>query len=315
MQHKYMPMNAAALMDRVFDLYKDTFKIQIAFSLIIGIISFMLMMALGVIIAIGVSIAIAASGAFDERYILLAVVAVLIAILPLYMVWVYLSTSGHILISKQAFYGEPIELPFRDTFSAFLRVMSAGFAQIILSLPWLALLAVFIYSFAAGHDNLFYFLTLIHPLVIILFSLVFAVFYIIYSNIYALSIPVAIFERRLFFSTIFRSFTLLRGSFWRILCLRMLWMLLVFLFSYSAQGLVVVLVGALAVLAGNVIDFNTLWVATGPMQFYVSLFVGILVSPMEGIMTALIYFNQKIKKDGLDIEIVLRTLRRGLGAS
>ena len=311
MNPEYLPMNAAALMDRVFDLYKATFKTQIAFSLIIGIVSFILMILLGIMLAFAVGVAMGVTGYMDERYILMMAAVVLIGVLPLYMGWIYLSASGHILITKQAFYGEPIEFPFRDAVGAFLRVITAAIAQLVMALPFLALLAYLVYSAVAGHDDIIYLIMNIHPAILIFGGLAFTIFYVIYSNIFALSIPAAIFERRVFFATVSRSFVLLKGDFWKILGLRLLWALLIFLFSYSAQGLLMFLVAALAAFAGNIMDFGTLWVTTGPLQFYASLFVSILVGPMEGIMTALIYFNQKIKKDGLDIEIGIFRLARG----
>ena len=312
MHSDYLPMNAATLMDRVFELYKATFKTQIAFSLIIGIISFIMMIVLGISLVFVLGVAVGFGGAYvDDIYILITVAVVLIGILPLYMAWLHLSASGHILLSKQAFYGEAVELPFRDIFSAFLRIISAGLAQIILSLPWLALLILIIYAAVSGHDDAFGFVYTINPAVLIVGGLVYAFLYVAYSNIFALSIPVAIFEKRFFFATIRRSYQLLKGDFWKVLGLRLLWALLTMLFSYSAQGLIVALVGGIALAMGTVIDIGELWFATGGMQFYATLFVGILVGPMEGIMTALIYFNQKIKKDGLDIEIGIEQLARG----
>ena len=316
MHPDYLPMNAAALMDRVFDLYRATFKTQIAFSLIIGIISFVLMTIFGVLLIFGVGIAIGMAGNYpSDIYIIIAVLLIFLGIAPLYMCWLYISSSGHILISKQAFYGELVDLPFRETLNAFLRVMSAAIAHLLLSAPWFILLFFIIYAIAGGTGDLFVLALMVNmnPVVIILAGLAFTLLYVVYSNLFALSIPVAIFENRLFFSTVTRSWGLLKGSFWQILGLRILWALLIYLFSYSAQGLVVAAVGLLAALAGQVTDFGYLWFATGPLQFYIYLFVAILVGPMEGIMTALIYFNQKIKKDGLDIEISLYRLQRSAG--
>jgi len=305
-------MNAATLMDRVFDLYKNTFKVQIAFSLIIGIISFTLMMVLGIALAVGVSAVIASSGGLYlyDHSIVWAVGLTLLAILPLYVGWLYLSASGHILISKQSFYDDPIEMPIGDTINAFFRVMSAALAQIILSLPWFFLLAFIIYLATSGFGDIFDFIISIPPLTLVLTGFVYVIIYVIYSNIFALSVPVALFEKRLFFTTVTRSYQLLKGNFWSILGLRMLWAVLVYLISYSAQSLMMVIIAIVAALAGNVIEFTELWFATSTLQIYASLFIGIIVGPMEGIMTALIYFNQKIKKDGLDIEIGLHRLSK-----
>lgn len=320
MHRDYSPMNAAGLMDRVFDLYKDTFKFQIAFSLIIGIISTILIMVLGIALALGIAsivygmIATGAYSEFYDRYIIAAVIFTLLAILPLYLGWLYLSASGHILISKQAFYGERIELPIFDTFRAFFRVMSAAMAQLLLSVPWFILLAIVIYNAVAGYTDIFEFIVGIHPLVLALSTLAYVLIYVIYSNIFALSVPVAIFEKRLFFATVARSFQLIKEDFWKVLGIRILWVVLVYLISYSAQGLLLAIIAAIAFLAGNVADIGALWFAAEILQFYISLFslfIGIIIGPMEGIMTALIYFNQKIKKDGLDIEVGIQRLIRG----
>jgi len=317
MHRDYLPMNAAALMDRVFDLYKATFKVQIAFSIAIGIISIMLIMVLGVALAfvVGAIVTSAAAttvyGFYDyESLILSIVIIMLVLLLPLYLVWIFLSSSGHIIISKQAFYREHIAFPIEETLSAFFRVMSAALVQVILSLPWLLLLGLVIFFAASGFVDIYDFLVAIPPLTIVLASLIFLLLYVVYSNIFALSVPVAIFEKRLFFTTITRSVQLLKGNFWKVLGIRLLWAFLVFLISYSAQSLMIIILAAIAALAGNVIEFAELWFATSSLQIYVSLIVGVLVGPMEGIMTALIYFNQKIKKDGLDIEIGLHRLSR-----
>ena len=320
MHRDYSFMNAAGLMDRVFDLYKATFKFQIAFSLIIGIISSILILVLGIALALGIAsivygtVAAGVYSDFYDRYIIAAVIFTLIAILPLYLGWLYLSASGHILISKQAFYGEPIELPIRDTLKAFFRVMSAALAQLLLSMPWFVLLVIFIYNAATGYGGILEFILNIHPLVLALTGLAYVLIYVIYSNVFALSVPVAIFEKRFFFATITRSFQLLKDDFWKVLGIRILWAILVYLISYSAQGLLMAIVAVIAFFAGNLANVSALWFATEILQFYISLFslfIGIIIGPMEGIMTALIYFNQKIKKDGLDIEIGLHRLLKG----
>ena len=70
------------------------------------------------------------------------------------------------------------------------------------------------------------------------------------------------------------------------------------------------IIGGIALLTGNTPSFMGLWTVTSILQVYVSAFVSFLTAPMEGILVALIYFNQKIKKDGLDIEIGLERLTR-----
>jgi len=311
-------MNSAILMDRVFDVYKKTFSIQMLFSIIVGFVSLIAIFVITIGLVAVIAFSYLGSTSVNNSYIIAVTVLAFIILLPLAMAWMYLSSSGHILISKQAFYGERIDLPFPEVFKVLLRVMSAALMQILLFLPWIALIIGFIIAIAGGYavlDTLGtqLFNPVIAPVTIILVSIAIGIAFVVYSNIFALSIPVAIFEKRIFWGTISRSFALLKGDFWRILGLRLLWFVLVYIFTYSAQGLIMVVFAIAMAIGGNLPSGDALgvvWMATSTLQTLFSLVVGVLVAPLEGILTALIYFNQKIKKDGLDIEIGIEQLGR-----
>ena len=88
--------------------------------------------------------------------------------------------------------------------------------------------------------------------------------------------------------------------------MRTLWTVMVFLFSYSIYG---IFLTVWTVVLPDIIQFEILGMVS---EAGLWLAIGILVGPLEGIMTAIIYFNQRIKKDGLDIEIGLERLNRAL---
>jgi len=171
---------------------------------------------------------------------------------------------------------------------------------------------VYLVAFMAGIELDFAYLLFAHPLIIVMSALFFGLLIVIYTNIFALSVPVAMFEKRVFFNAVFRSYQLLKEDFWRILGLRILWFFIVLLFSYSAQGLLMLIFGIATFIGGDMYSFIGLWTLTSIFQVYASMAVSLLVAPMEGIMTSLIYFNQKIKKDGLDIEINLERLSKAV---
>ncbi|MCL1999607.1 MAG: glycerophosphoryl diester phosphodiesterase membrane domain-containing protein [Turicibacter sp.] len=307
MQSDLLPMNAATLMDRVFDVYKATFKFQMAFSIVVNIISILFVFTLGIVFAMAIGV-VANLLVFSDDFMVFVVLAVLVMILPLYLIWTYFATSGHILISKYAFFNEPVNLPMHDAFAALFRVIGATFAQIILSLPWLLI---------AGGAAYYLFLSLEYGLIynaptalIVILVLAFVVSYLVYSNIFALLIPVAIFDKCTFFSAVARSYQLIKENFWRILGLRLLWFVLAFILSYSAQGLALLLLAATTDFAGENLSVLYFFLASGTLQLYVSLFVGLLIQPIDGILTALIYFNQRIKKEGFDIFVALMRLKR-----
>jgi hypothetical protein len=279
--------------------------------LIIGIISVVLVFALGIALALGIGLAIAyasVTGAYaTEMAFLVGVVALLTALLPFYLGWVYLSQSGHILISKQAFYGERTRLPLKEAFKTFFRVLSAAFAQIICFVPLVLLLAGALYLLYMRNVSLWE---------IRLFWWVlpaFALAFVAVSNLFALTVPVAVFERRWFFAAIWRSWRLIKGEFWKILGIRVLWMLLVFLFSYSMQGVLMVIISIITVTTESALgDFVQMAALGASINLNMTIAVSVLVGPMDGILTALLYFNQKIKKEGLDIEIGLARLDAAL---
>ena len=312
MHRDYLPMNVAALMDRIFDIYKATFLYQIAYTLVIGIISVALAFIVIFVFTIVALIFAGLGGFTNYAAVVVIVVVALLIMLPLYMGWMYLSSSGHIFISKQAFYKEKLTLPFMEAIHALLRVMSVGIAQLILMIPpFILIVFVFVAASAIAGlgGDLGMFFTM-HPVFLITVSIIFALAFIAYSNIFALSVPVAIFEKQTFFSAVIRSYQLLKGDFWRVLGLRILWFFIVLLFSYSAQSIFMAIFGIAAYIGGDSPTFIGLWTITSLIQFYSSIAISLIFAPMEGIMTALIYFNQKIKKDGLDIEIRLERLSR-----
>lgn len=309
-----LQMNAAALMDRVFTLYKDTFKMQIAFSIIMGIISITLITLLVIFMTVGITFVLMATySVSDDDMLLLVIVLILLAFLPIYVCWTYLATSGHILISKQAFYGEqPIYLPFKESILAIFRVISTLIAQLVFSIPFIALLFLSIYPFMTWQGGMLVFMNEIHPLLLIAVGLIYGVVYVVYSNLFALTVPVAIFEKRIFFDAVIRSYKLLKGDFWKIIGIRLLWFVITYVFSYSLQGLIVVVMMVAEAFAGTVIDVTYLMYVTMPLYFLATMVVTVLVAPMDGIMTALIYFNQRIKKEGFDISVGIARLSRGL---
>ncbi|MCL1988471.1 MAG: hypothetical protein FWG64_10970 [Firmicutes bacterium] len=316
MKLDYLPMNAAALMDKVFEMYKATFKIQIAFSIIVGIVSAVLAFVLVIIFAgsIFATGAFEAPGSDDTAAVIIAFMF-LALMLPLILAWAYFSATGHIIITKQAFYKEVPYLPFWVTFKAFGRVITAVLAQIILSLPWIAIIVGIVFVLTNDVQNLYFLLMVEQPELLLIFIVVYSLLYVVYSNIFALAVPIAIFDGNLFFSSIKESFRLIKENFWRILGIRILWLIMIQLISYSAQGFVLTVTALITAILGTAADVEGVLMAvsaTTSAQFYLSLIIGVLVGPLDGIMTAAIYFNQKIKKDGLDISVRLNLLSRGI---
>ncbi|MCL2664671.1 MAG: hypothetical protein FWE82_03585 [Defluviitaleaceae bacterium] len=307
---EYAPMNAAGLFDRVFDVYQKSFWKQLAFSAIIGAVSFAFIFAAMIVMAVAVTLF---SVNNSEMNFIFVFFVLLSAVLPLYIIWVAAADAGHIILSKQAFYGGRISFPFKELPGAALRTVTAIIMQFILSLPWFALIVFFIYLLIggiSGSDPMFFYwlIEYISSGWFVFLAFAATLGYLVYSNLFALAVPVAVFERKYFFSAIKKSFLLIKNEFWKVLGIRFLWTVVVYIFSYSAQGLWAAVMGVVSY-GNSSSGISVALIMSGTLfQYMVTMFISFLVGPLGGIFTALLYFNQKIKREGLDIEIGIERL-------
>jgi len=290
-------MNAAELMDRVFDVYKNSFIQQVVFAAIVGVIA--------IVLAIVTSIALAFSLAANimmpltnfyeptitPAQIIQMVVVVASIVLFVFLMWQAITSAGHILLSQQVFYGERPKIAFGKLPFVVIRVVSAIITQVLMTLPFLFFIGYLFYATFSIQIAEFLLADawlgrIAATSVIIVFTLLVTLGYLIYSNIFSLAVAVAVLERRYFFGTVKRSWQLIRGEFWRILGIRLIWALVVVIINLGAQAL-----------------FSFL-----PFMRLAFIFIPLLIGPLDGIMHALIYFNQRIKREGLDIEIALEQL-------
>jgi hypothetical protein len=241
----------------------------------------------------------------DTAVFLGIVIVIAAVIIPLVLLWTAAAESGHILLSKQAFCGQQVKLLVRHLPKAVLRVISASLTQIVLTLPFLVLFGFCIFYLLEPGLTSGIFTFLNFPVFVwIIIVAAGLVAYIIFSNIFFLAIPAAVFEKRFFFGTVIRSWQLIKGEFWKILGLRVLWLVIVALVSYSAQGIWGILSG--------VFDLAPFLISAGNVISSVAyMLIAFVTGPLGGIFSALIYFNQRIKKEGYGIELGIERLSNG----
>jgi hypothetical protein len=278
-------MNAAELLDRVFDIYKKSFWKQLAYAAIVGL---MASTAVGFLMA-GTSVVFMAASLLGFALVgALATVAVALVYLLLFLVWQAATSTGAILLSREAFMGRLVKLPTHRLFPTIGRAFSALLAQIIVSLPYVLVVGGILYSYFFWASRIYLTFT-----VVLVFVAVAGFF--VYLHIFSLAIAVAVNERVLFFGAVRRSFTLIKNDFWWLLGIRMLWVVMVFILAITAQGLLAFLPTFVAlVLAGNTLAVPSLLL----LQFFaglVSIAIAFALGPLDGILTTLIYFNQRKK--------------------
>ncbi|MCL2841500.1 MAG: hypothetical protein FWE05_12110 [Defluviitaleaceae bacterium] len=311
MLKEFAPMNAAELFDRTIDVYKKSFGKQLAFAAIMGVISFIGMMIFGFVLAFIIIFSTATflgAIAIDEAVLIILPIIVVLVLSPLLLLWTAVSNSGHMILAKQAFYGHYIKLPYAEMPKMALRVFTALLAQFLLIIPFILVvggLAVLLFPvwdmlFLVGYGNVL-------PVVsLVLFVLLTVVGFAVFTNIFAVTTAVAIFEDKYFFSAVSRAFGLIRDEFWRILGIRILWIAVIFTTVMSIQGVFAIVQQFSFFFAGSIGTTAAILLALfGFFGSIVSIAANFLIMPLDGIFQTMIYFNQRIKKDGLDIEIAI----------
>ena len=303
MYDELAPMNVAQLMDRAVDAYKRSFWKQLAYAAVVGVVFFVVLFIVGIIIA-----AVMIAGAFDGDDIMGIFVIIIAVFLPLILLWMGISSAGHILFTRDALIGHLVYLPKLKIFSLAMRAISAIIAQTLVFLPIAAFLIYLFWTSIVFFVETF-FLTdfnIAGLLLILLVSSTIAIIFLLVENMFALSITVAMFERRLFFGALIRSWELVRDNFFKIFATRVLWYLVGVGSALAAQGVLFLFGLLMGVLIGSVHPiFSILLIPIGIIAMFFPIFVSFAQMPMDGIMRAVIYFNQRIRKEGLDIELKL----------
>ena len=296
MPKDFYPMTMAELFDRALHVYKQSFWRQIAYGAIVSLIAFVGLFALSIISVI-LMVSTGASGFSVVLVVIIAAAGVLL--------WLSVSSAGHILLARHALYGHKAKITVYQIPAVALRVFSVFFALIIAFLP-IGFLAVLVFSVFINAPTINIWVLVI---VGVLFSLVFYLF----ISVFSLAFPVAVFENKCFFAALSRAWALVKGEFWKIVATRVMWALITFLLTSVLQGGLQIFTFALAmfpdIFGTSPTGAYGLITALGQIVGFLSIIATIITTPLEGVFTSTMYFNQRIKKEGLDIDIALGRLR------
>ena len=312
MNPEYLPMNSAEVLDRVFETYKRSFGKQLLYSLIVGAIGFGVMFIFAIF---GSLMLVFAFFAYNASFIVGGGI-ILSFLLLLLLFWSAASSTGHLLLSKPAFYGRHVALPPGELGKTILRVVSAIIAQLLLSIPFIIIIILLLYFlFSTVFLSPVLDMFMVDPVLsVITFVGTFAIIslfggflYIVYTNFFFLVVSVAVFEKRIFFGTLKRSWELIRGDFWKILGIRVLWFIIIAVITNSAAGILLISDWLISTFAAGV-NIELIYFGIASLVNMLSLGIAFIVAPLRGIMPAVIYFNQRIKKEGMGIEIQIERL-------
>jgi len=301
------PMNTAELMDRAISVYKQSFFKQILFAGIYYLVSFFALLFLGGFIAIFIAIIVAATVQGASTSAVSTTIVIITLAVAIGILWFAVSQAGHIILSKQAFFGERVKLMPKPMVKISLRVFGTIFAQVLAMLPFVGFVILF---YAATTTSFFDAIW-----AYIISAIIFIFLFFLYFHMFSLSIAVSVFERKTFFWALIRSWQLVKDEYWKTFGARILWLLASSTIWATYYGIIGFLAFGFEFLADT---FN---LAAGWAVFFgfIVLILGLLsiaiyfaVAPLDGVFHTTMYFNQRIKKEGLDIELKLSELEREL---
>ncbi|MCL2372792.1 MAG: hypothetical protein FWC78_05260 [Defluviitaleaceae bacterium] len=304
-------MNTAEVLDCAVDVYKRSFWKQIAFSAVISVISFFGAGFLAILVVVGVAVVATVGVINPDGAGFVAVVFAGVVVFTL--LWQWLISIGHIIMAKSTFFGEGRSFLVENFVKAIPRVVSVLVAQALVLLPYVIVCFYVVWEMALFLDRAGFYAAssvVLFGVLIFVVALIFLFGFFVLVHMMGLAVAVSVFEKRLFFGAIGRALQLISGRFWLIFAARVVWGLITFVVGYSVMAIVFFAIFVVTYLGDS--SSVVFVVASGliTVLMYLMLMVTSLVAmPMEGIFNAIIYFNQRIKNEGLDIELELERLK------
>lgn len=136
----------------------------------------------------------------------------------------------------------------------------------------------------------------------------------IYYALFGFTIHAVVIEKKGVIDSIKRSLQLVKGAFWKILGCNVLIALTISALEYSLMSFIGLVFGILFLVlkffnvSVNAINFITMCYSISSRPINLVSFM--LLAPLGNIMTTLLYFNQRFKKEGYDIQLRVNELQR-----
>lgn len=311
-------MSLSEILDRSIDILKKYIKSIVLFSLCYGFIY-----TGGVLVfAIGGGIFIALSAAITSDFVIPAILLVLIVIVA--VILVLASRVGIIKIASQEFSGTRVG--FGEAMKASLKSLPKLFGilliEILLSIPAFAVIGGAVYLIFNNLDAATDFVMgmgmgLWGTLVIILFIFIILVISVViqmYYTWFSFTLHAAVLEKRGTFASVKRSFSLVRKNFWKIFGITLLIGYTVYAIQSSLSSFITAILSLLYLLVKFLnlpMDFLSFLNLTYSIaNFPISILSWLVITPIGTIMTTLLYYNQRFKKEGYDMVIGLREIQK-----
>lgn len=311
-------MNVNEVMDKSIDVLKKNMKSIVLFSLGYGLIT------LGVVIVLviigGISIAVFSNITSTSG---LVVAYTILSLMGIFLFTFYISSNaGIIKISSQEFLKEQVAAhdAIRASLKSIPKMFCIVFLAILMFLPVAGALGAFIYFLAKQiKDSMLLFgiygireIVLIILPIILLIAAVFCI--VAFFTWFCFVIQAATIEKTGVIGSIKRSFVLVKSNFWRMFWCVVLFNLTVFAFTSSIDSflaLITTIFFWIEKFLNINQDFMTYMTTIFTLlRWPLSILYWLVITPVGTIMLCILYFNQRFKKEGYDLQLRLMEIQK-----
>jgi hypothetical protein len=309
-------MNLAEIMDNSVELLKKYIKTIMMFMLGYGVMMYIIIIALVIVGSIFTAITISFHISMVLPIILISVAVLFIA------AFASASSLGIIRISSQEYTGERVKAygAIAESFKNILKLTGIIIAGLVLSVPALIVfgtIGYFLYKaldaslISLGKYGFNEVMLIIVSIVVLLAAFLIVL---IYFTVLAFTLHAVVIEKKGVTGSIKRSYELVRGNFWRVFWAVVLLSLTIYAVTASLESFIGIVMGIIYLI------LNFLNVKPETMTFLMSAYsiarwplnilAWLIISPVGTIMTTLLYFNLRFKKEGFDILLKLKEIQK-----
>jgi hypothetical protein len=311
-------MNISEVMDRSIDVLKKNIKSIILFSLGYGAIIFGVTFVLIIVVAIGMAIL--------SKLLSAVVLGIILTFLGIFLFSFYLSShAGMVKIASQDFLNEQVAAhdAIKASFKIIPKLFCIVFLAMLMFLPVAGIFGAVIYFlFDKIKDSMLVFevygalgakqiMLIILPILLAL-AVIFCTT--AFSTWFCFVVQAVTVEKAGIIGSIKKSFTLVRKNFWSIFWCIILFNLTTYVFRSSLDGLLGILTTIFYFLEKffNIKqDFITYMTTIFSMlRWPVSILYTLVIMPIGTIMMSNLYFNQRFKKEGYDLQLRLMEIQK-----
>ncbi|MDF2671873.1 MAG: hypothetical protein K0R09_138 [Clostridiales bacterium] len=309
-------MSLSEIMDRAVDFLRKYIKGIVLYSLCYGLIYaagvFFLIFGGGIFIALSVAIL----PNVVIPIIFFTIIVIIIGVMAL------ASKIGVIKIASQAFshenigFGEALGASFKNLH----KVIGIFLIELLLLIPVLLVFGLIFYFIYNLLDTSIMFNgssgagEIVLIIIAILTGLAFLLVILMYSTMFSFTLQAAVIERMKVFSAIKRGFSLIRRNFWRIFGTTLLIGLTIYAIQSSLSSFLTGILSLLFLLLKLLnlpLDYLTFLNLTISLTSWpLEILSWLIITPIGTIMTTLLYYNQRFKKEGYDMVIRLKDIQK-----